>query len=722
MLETVKKLTVDIGQVTAISWSYSDSPNLAYGTNYGNVYIDGNRYISTREHRPIHTIKWHSKNRNQFIVAAGPCLEIYEYNPQNNEKVKLLCSDCTMPAYINYLAISPSGEKLVCSQICEKHINHNKILFYEYPSTDLKGWKPSSKFISKRIHTMRWDGNNKVIVYEDSNVENVEGTECSHDYVRTEYEIQPGENIPVKKNIETIQNPKIVSLGPNFGVYVKKENNNKIYFFGDHQHQHRIKKTHQGEIEAIWFSDDGKWFSKTKKNKNGNRFLALLNMQKPSKWHLVNLQNSISKIAFSPSKNHIAIVSNGSENVIQIYKLKTIFHNLKGAPLSVIKRIKQLIEPNIDLGDHENKLVELLENQARSSGDIEQFFINAIYKTSWPNPWKSDLVEQLEGRGIADTRKILEYTKVHRRIPGNPKYTALGDFLVQLTPDLDFENRLYIAFLIVKLKLIKDQSIISNHMMRYNILDTRDTTDTSEEIRKYGPEFNWMETEHGEDLESFLRPVQDYPVDFLIEATKCAASVCKIEIPGLNRYGTGFLISPNLVITNHHVIKQSEDEDLNENARSALLTFGNYKADMGELAPGIVINVNQDEPVVEYSPTDSLDFVLLSIESNPNEDVEPLKISKDIPKKYSPLNIIQHPGNQEMKVSLARNGITAINKGKDRIQYVTHTARGSSGSPCFNNNWELVGLHHAGIEETVIKKGQGILFSSIYQQINEFID
>jgi V8-like Glu-specific endopeptidase len=39
------------------------------------------------------------------------------------------------------------------------------------------------------------------------------------------------------------------------------------------------------------------------------------------------------------------------------------------------------------------------------------------------------------------------------------------------------------------------------------------------------------------------------------------------------------------------------------------------------------------------------------------------------------------------------NVVTSVDNGK--VQYMTDTQEGSSGSPVFNSNWEVVALHHS---------------------------
>ncbi|MBZ0108086.1 MAG: trypsin-like peptidase domain-containing protein [Candidatus Scalindua rubra] len=58
------------------------------------------------------------------------------------------------------------------------------------------------------------------------------------------------------------------------------------------------------------------------------------------------------------------------------------------------------------------------------------------------------------------------------------------------------------------------------------------------------------------------------------------------------------------------------------------------------------------------------------------------------------VDIIQHPKELPKKVTLHDNKVILI---KDKVvHYQTDTEPGSSGSPVFNNKWDLVTLHHAG--------------------------
>ncbi len=59
------------------------------------------------------------------------------------------------------------------------------------------------------------------------------------------------------------------------------------------------------------------------------------------------------------------------------------------------------------------------------------------------------------------------------------------------------------------------------------------------------------------------------------------------------------------------------------------------------------------------------------------------------------VNIIQHPRGRPKEVALQDNQVVKVDNVV--VQYSCDTEPGSSGSPVFNNQWQLVALHHASV-------------------------
>lgn len=59
------------------------------------------------------------------------------------------------------------------------------------------------------------------------------------------------------------------------------------------------------------------------------------------------------------------------------------------------------------------------------------------------------------------------------------------------------------------------------------------------------------------------------------------------------------------------------------------------------------------------------------------------------------LSIIQHPGGELKQLALRENELVDVLE--FHLHYLTDTGRGSSGSPVFNDQWEVVALHHSGV-------------------------
>ena len=71
-----------------------------------------------------------------------------------------------------------------------------------------------------------------------------------------------------------------------------------------------------------------------------------------------------------------------------------------------------------------------------------------------------------------------------------------------------------------------------------------------------------------------------------------------------------------------------------------------------------------------------------------------LPLAKTSVKVGDHVNIIQHPGGGPKQMSLIANVVAFVGGG--RVQYLTDTLPGSSGSPVFDKEWNIVALHHSG--------------------------
>ena len=61
-----------------------------------------------------------------------------------------------------------------------------------------------------------------------------------------------------------------------------------------------------------------------------------------------------------------------------------------------------------------------------------------------------------------------------------------------------------------------------------------------------------------------------------------------------------------------------------------------------------------------------------------------------------PLMIAQHPDGTPLKLAVDTESVIAVNAVGNRVRYATNTEAGSSGSPVFDFDWNLVALHHLG--------------------------
>ena len=370
-------------------------------------------------------------------------------------------------------------------------------------------------------------------------------------------------------------------------------------------------------------------------------------------------------------------------------------------------------------------LVDIMADLAFNSDDSHA----AVYK-DWleraniPKNWI-----QAFGQWPSDTRaaaRKLITSYYNRGINNNNRdFNTLGSILNVLFEELGFDKASIIAAVIVRYKLIRDDQLLNELIVKYQVpLQLNE----SSVHQNYGPEFDWQEPTEELQLQSWFNAEPEFfDVGFLMRGIKQAVSVCRIETLAGRALGTGFLIDKNLLLTNYHVLQDenSSPENISSNAENILLRFGYFTAGTGKVTDGQTFYLDKTKPVVQYSTTEKLDYALLRVEEKIRKASEVQKAECDFERSLSKgmgLTILQHPEGESMKLAVSRDGVTSILQERGLVQYATKTAGGSSGSPCFNEDWKVVALHHAGRSTAFGSIREGILLSSIYQEIKSYLN
>ena len=174
-------------------------------------------------------------------------------------------------------------------------------------------------------------------------------------------------------------------------------------------------------------------------------------------------------------------------------------------------------------------------------------------------------------------------------------------------------------------------------------------------------------------------------INLLHKALRAANAVVRIAFPKQSCYGTGFMVGPDLVMTNHHVIGK-----VSQAAEAEFAFF--YELDIAGHKRNEVIVGSAANGFLHTDP--ELDFSLIRLQLPPDFG-PPLALNTVQVKPNQRVAIIQHPGGFYKKISQQNNFVAYADK--RLIQYYTSTDEGSSGSPVFNEDFEVVGLHHSWI-------------------------
>jgi len=246
---------------------------------------------------------------------------------------------------------------------------------------------------------------------------------------------------------------------------------------------------------------------------------------------------------------------------------------------------------------------------------------------------------------------------------------------------------------------------------------------------------------------------------FLTEGAEIQKAVAMVTLKVAHRglsagdgWGSGFLVSNSLFMTNNHVI---ENEGFCDKVNMQFMYQDNYGSQ-----PLISSEFFETDEDSFFHTNASLDYTVVRLKrkpylfkrvpgdvifpygiENPNyiadkheyadaEQIEEMKFLNDFVTKKEPLsrfdpgrvlrvfgytpgskygfiplrptvsypiglklNIIQHPQGRKKEVTVQENELNDVHA--NVIHYFSDTDYGSSGSPVFNNTWDLMALHHA---------------------------
>lgn len=185
---------------------------------------------------------------------------------------------------------------------------------------------------------------------------------------------------------------------------------------------------------------------------------------------------------------------------------------------------------------------------------------------------------------------------------------------------------------------------------------------------------------------------------FFERALLAGRPVCRIQLRddfgATKGWATGFMVSPRLMLTNHHVFAEAGD------AAPSLAEF-NYRLGIAgqpeqshkfKLRPDLYFHANPD-----------LDYAIVAVETESLDGAAKLssfgfhrllaRAGKVVEKEW--LSIVQHPGGAFRQWAIRENQCIDASD-PNFLWYMSDTAPGSSGAAVLNDSFQVVALHHSG--------------------------
>jgi hypothetical protein len=206
---------------------------------------------------------------------------------------------------------------------------------------------------------------------------------------------------------------------------------------------------------------------------------------------------------------------------------------------------------------------------------------------------------------------------------------------------------------------------------------------------------------------------------------RLTGQVCRVELNDADAtMGTGFLVGPDTLLTNYHVLESVIEGALP--AAQVRFRFDYKTRPDGTPSDGTLVELAGPDQRASWllssakssaaekagkpddaAPTaDELDYALVRLARKIGD--EPVDnggqargwvyvpSSQPMLAGIPALMILQHPRRETLKLAFDTRPNAVLRAGGLRVRYLTNTEGGSSGSPCFDKDWNLLALHHYG--------------------------
>jgi V8-like Glu-specific endopeptidase len=215
------------------------------------------------------------------------------------------------------------------------------------------------------------------------------------------------------------------------------------------------------------------------------------------------------------------------------------------------------------------------------------------------------------------------------------------------------------------------------------------------------------------------------PANWAARAARAAATVCRIRTQqdrDVGIIGTGFLVSPDLLLTAGHLLPDVAA------AGAAVAEFTvDTDSDGAESLPQPVRYLL--DPAGQFVTSQELDFTIVLVGAGPDRQSpgerfgwnrlsgQPGKILTG-----EPVNLIDFPAGSDKQIQVG--GSSRLLTASDPVlQYLVDSVPGSSGAPVFNDQWDVVAMHHASRPspdvggERPTWRGEGIAIHAILDHL-----